>query len=107
MVNSSSFKLIYASQVKFHLKFIDKKYHSLIRKTIENQLENKPMTETRNRKPLKRPVEFGADWEIRFGPNNRFRVFYEVSEASQEVYILAIGAKQGNKLYIGGDEIEL
>jgi len=25
---------------------------------------------------IKRPIAFGADWELRLGPKNRFRVFY-------------------------------
>jgi mRNA-degrading endonuclease RelE of RelBE toxin-antitoxin system len=63
--------------------------------------------ETRNRKPLKRPTVLGGDWEIRFGPNNRFRVFYAVNRESSEVYILAIGEKRGNRLLVGGQEVEL
>ena len=63
--------------------------------------------ETRNRKPLKRPVAFEAEWEIRLGPDNRFRVFYEVDREERVVYILAIGVKERNRLYIGGEEVEL
>ena len=104
---SQSFETIYAPQVKTHLKSIERKYHALIRNAIENQLEFEPIIETRNRIPLKQPAEFGADWEIRFGPNNRFRVFYEANEVDREVHVLAIGVKRGNKLFIGGEEIEL
>jgi hypothetical protein len=101
------FKVIYAFQVKAHLKAIAQKYHPLIRNTIKDQLRWEPAVETRNKKPLSRPVEFGADWEIRFGPDNRFRVFYEVNEIDREVYIIAIGMKLKNKLFIGEEEMEL
>jgi hypothetical protein len=74
---------------------------------IEAPLTVEPDVETRNRKPLKKPVSFGATWEIRFGPNNKFRVFYEVERGRREVYVLAIGVKQGNRLRIGQEEIEL
>src|SRR5947208_12079453 len=37
-----------------------------------------PEKATRNRKPLERPVALAAGWELRFGPGNRFRVFYRV-----------------------------
>jgi hypothetical protein len=107
MVKPQSFKLIYAPQVKLHLKAIEQKYHSLVRRTIETQLQFEPIVETRNRKPLQRPVEFGADWELRFGPNNRVRVFYEVNETDKEVYVLAVGVKRGNRVLIGGEEVEL
>jgi len=101
------FKLIYAPLVKNHLRVIESKYYSLIRKTIENQLRFEPDVETRNRKPLKRPIDFEAEWEIRFGPNNRLRVFYEVNRESYQVNILAIGEKKGSQLFIGGKEFDL
>ena len=66
-----------------------------------------PEVETRNRKPLRHPVELGATWEIRFGPNNRLRVFYETDQASREVHILAIGIKVRNRLFVDGEEFEL
>jgi mRNA-degrading endonuclease RelE of RelBE toxin-antitoxin system len=89
----SRFELIYAPQVKTHLQAIERKYHSLIHRMIETQLQSEPNVETRNRKPLERPVELGADWEIRFGPDNRFRVFYSVEQENRQVFILAIGAE--------------
>jgi hypothetical protein len=101
------FALIYPPILKQHLKFIEAKYYSLIRESIEDQLQFDPDVETRNRKPLKRPVAFGAKWEIRFGADNRFRVFYRVEYDQQQVVILAIGEKVGNRLLIGGEEIKL
>jgi hypothetical protein len=62
--------------------------------------------ETRNRKPLKRPIAFGADWELRLGPDNRFRVFYQVMPASRLVRVLAVGVKERNRLFFGGEEFE-
>jgi mRNA-degrading endonuclease RelE of RelBE toxin-antitoxin system len=102
-----AFELVYAPQVRGHLKAIERKYYGLIRQEIEGQLQFEPEVETRNRKPLKRAVAFEAEWEIRFGPNNRFRVFYEVDRDAGVVYILAIGVKVRDRLYIGGEEVEL
>jgi mRNA-degrading endonuclease RelE of RelBE toxin-antitoxin system len=101
------FRLVYAPQVKEHLRNIERKHHPLIRKAIEEQLTFEPDTESRNRKPLREPAAFEATWEIRFGPRNRFRVFYEVDRNECEVYILAIGSNQGNRLIVGRQEIEL
>ncbi len=101
-----SFSIIYAPVVKEHLKAISPKYHSLIRDTIEEQLRFEPDVETRNRKPLTRMAIFEADWEIRFVPNNRFRVFYEIVPEHSQIYILAIGEKVGEKLFIGGKEVD-
>lgn len=104
---SQRFELIYDPEVKQHLKAIDRKYYSLIRNTLETQLWFEPDIETRNRKPLKRSVTFEADWELRFGPGNRFRAFYEVNREQGKVYILAIGVKRGNRLIVGKEEIQL
>jgi mRNA-degrading endonuclease RelE of RelBE toxin-antitoxin system len=107
MTSQASFDLVYDPLVKQHLQVIERKYHSLIRQTIEEQLQFEPEVETKNRKPLKRPIAIDADWEIRFGPDNRFRVFYQVDRENTAVYILAIGVKPKNQLFIGGEVIEL
>jgi mRNA-degrading endonuclease RelE of RelBE toxin-antitoxin system len=106
MAKKPEFTLVYADEVKLHLRVIEKKHHSLIRSEIETQLLHEPDVETRNRKPLQRPVEFGADWELRLGPDNRFRVFYQIDAENQEVRILALGIKDRNRLIVGGEEFE-
>lgn len=107
MARGEQFRLVYAPVAKQHVKAIDRKYHTLIKETIETQLVVEPDVETRNRKPLKRPVTVGAKWEIRFGPHNRFRVFYRVNYDDEQVEILAIGEKEGSQLLIGGEEVQL
>lgn len=107
MARRQPYFLNYASGVTKHLKSIDAKYDSLIRAKIEEQLEFEPGTETKNRKPMRQPAPFAAQWEIRFGPDNRFRVLYDIDEDRHEVQIVAIGEKQGNRLLVGGKEIEL
>jgi hypothetical protein len=69
-------------------------------------LKFEPDSETRNRKPLRAPGILNAGWELRFGPDNRFRVFYDLDQESRRVQILAIGVKERNRLYIGGEEFE-
>ena len=98
------FEIIYAPVVREHLRPIERKYHSLIREAIETQLRFEPDVETRNRKPLKRPGFLRGAWEIRFEPGKRFRVFYEVDRENRRVYILAIGEKRGNRLWVGREE---
>jgi mRNA-degrading endonuclease RelE of RelBE toxin-antitoxin system len=104
---AAPYKLVYAPQVKQHLKTIESKYFSLIRSKIETQLRLDPTVETRNRKPLKQRADFEGEWELRFGPGNQFRVFYAIDIENHEVQILAIGVKKGNRLFIGGEEVEL
>jgi mRNA-degrading endonuclease RelE of RelBE toxin-antitoxin system len=107
MARKQPYSLVYDPEVKQHLRTIEAKYHSLIRSTVQEQLLFEPETETQNRKPLQRLPSSGATWEIRFGPENRFRVFYAVDLERQEVQILAIGVKTRNRLIIGGEEVEL
>jgi mRNA-degrading endonuclease RelE of RelBE toxin-antitoxin system len=104
MVKKMPFALVYADEVKEHLRAIETKYHSLIQSELEAHLHHEPDRETRNRKPLKRPIAFGADWELRLGPENRFRVFYQVNVDSREVRVLAIGVKDRSRLFIGREE---
>ena len=107
MSRRPKFTLEFAPETIDHLDAIERQYHRLIEKTIDEQLSYTPERETRNRKPLERSTSFGATWELRFGANNRFRVFYEVDAAKQIVEILAIGVKEGNRLLVGGKEIQI
>ena len=73
----------------------------MILAAIERQLLHQPLVETRNRKRLRpNPI---APWELRV---RNVRVFYEVDQPGV-VTVLAIGAKRGNRLIIGGEEIPL
>ena len=101
-----AYSLVYAREVYEHLESIERRHHGLIEKTILEQLEFTPDRQTRNRKPLEwLPGPYGSTWELRFGPNNRFRVFYEIASEDREVWILAIGVKDGNRLCVGGEEV--
>lgn len=107
MAKKRPFSLIYDPEVAGHLEAIEPKYHSLIRTTIEEQLQFEPETITRNRKPLLRPIDVDVNWELRFGPGNRFRVFYRVDAEQRQVRILAIAVKVGNRLFLAGEEVQL
>jgi mRNA-degrading endonuclease RelE of RelBE toxin-antitoxin system len=107
MVRRQPYALVYAPQVKQHLRAVERQHYSLIRETLQEQLLFEPDAETRNRKPLRQPAVFEAQWELRLGPDNRFRVFYEIDRENRKVYILAIGVKERDRLFIGGEEVEL
>jgi mRNA-degrading endonuclease RelE of RelBE toxin-antitoxin system len=107
MARRFTFVIIYAPETYKHLDWIEPKYHRLVATTIKEQLSHTPVAETRNRKPLEEPASFGATWELRFGPKNSFRVFYDVNHEERTASVLAIGVKEGNRLFIGGEEFEL
>jgi len=69
---------------------------------IEAQLKHQPTQETKNRKKL-RPNQL-AEWELRIG---KFQVFYDVDEQKRAVKIEAVGYKEGNVLFLHGEEYKL
>ena len=96
-----AYEIRFASSAKRHLRAFLVPERAMIVAGVENQLAHEPLVETRNRKRLRaNPI---APWELRVRDT---RVFYEVDEPGV-VTVLAIGAKRGNRLYIGGEEIEL
>jgi hypothetical protein len=101
------FRLVYDTEFVTQIRSIERKYHSLIREVIEQQLAFEPDVESRNRKQLVRATTFGARWELRFGANNELRLFYSVYPEQAEVHILAIGIKIRERLYIDGKEVKL
>ncbi len=107
MAQKEPFSLVYSSVVHKHLSAIDAKYDSLIREKTEEQLTHEPDVETRNRKPVQPPAAFQAEWELRFGPKNRFRVFYQIDHERRQVRIVAVGVKDRNRLLVGGEEVTL
>jgi len=104
MPKQPKFELLFAPEVVEHFQAIERKYHNLIQAAIDEQLAFTPEKETRNCRLLEQPAPFGATWELRFGPTNRFRVFYDVDNKKQSVQVLAIGVKEGNRLFIGREE---
>jgi len=98
-----AYEIKFAESVKDQLTAFAARDRSKVLAAIEAQLVHEPLKKTRNRKPL-RPNPL-APWELRVG---KLRVFYDVAEAElKSVYIVAVGEKRGNKLFISGKEIEL
>ena len=101
---ATAFNIVYSPDVLAHVAAIERKYHRLIERAIVEQLRHSPTQATRNRKPIQDlPGPFGSTWELRFGPDNRLRAFYEIS--GHEVWVLAIGVKDRNRLLIAGEEM--
>ena len=106
-MTNKPFRLVYDTEFISQIRFIERKYHSLIRITIEQQLSFEPGVETYFRKALTRATSFDARWELRLGDDNEIRVFYSVYPDKAEVHILAVGIKRSERLYISGKEVKL
>jgi mRNA-degrading endonuclease RelE of RelBE toxin-antitoxin system len=106
MTNTAVYSIRFVRQTLSHFDVIERKYHPAIRRAINDQLSINPITETRNRKLMRQPAPFDATWELRCGPGNRFRVLYTLDEENEHtVVILAVGVKEGNRLFVAGKEI--
>ncbi|MBX7233906.1 MAG: hypothetical protein K1X65_05930 [Caldilineales bacterium] len=101
------FEVIFDELVLAHFAVIERKDHALILDTIAQQLVYEPNLQTRNRKPLRIPNSLNATWELRCGMNNRYRLFYDIDLDNRLVILLAVGRKQGNRLMVGKEEIEV
>jgi mRNA-degrading endonuclease RelE of RelBE toxin-antitoxin system len=106
MAKRPKFTISFAPEAVEHLDSIERKYHGLLQRTINERLTHTPDQETRNRKPLREPAPFEASWELRCGPDNRFRIFYDLDSELHEVWVLAIGVKDRRRLLIGGEEYD-
>ncbi len=105
MARRPRYSITYSPEVSHHIDAILPIHHREIRRAIEEQLSFLPGNATRNRKPLEdQPGPYGATWELRCGLRNQFRVFYEFNSQTQEVWILAVGEKDRERLHIAGEE---
>jgi mRNA-degrading endonuclease RelE of RelBE toxin-antitoxin system len=84
------------------LQYLRKHEQRTVLDAIEQQLIHEPLTDSRNRKPL-RPNDL-SQWELRV---DRFRVFYDVASQNAAVVVKGIGWKEHNKLFIHGREFQL
>jgi mRNA-degrading endonuclease RelE of RelBE toxin-antitoxin system len=107
MPRSRTYEVVYDDEAMDHLIEIGQRHHSLIRREIETQLRYQPNRETRNRKPLTRPSPLGSAWELRCGPDHRFRVFYRMDQGRRQVRILAVGVKIRDQLFMAGQRLKL
>ena len=106
MPRRPAFEVIFDALALDHMDAIGRKYDSLIRRMVDEQLTYEPDTPTRNRKPLLRETAIGATWEVRCGPGNRFRIFYDIHRDQRLVVVLAIARKVRNQLFVGKEKFE-
>lgn len=96
------YRIEYSPLSRDHLAALGARQRSLVLDTVDRQLVHEAHTVTRNRKRLQSTDL--ARFELRIGD---LRVYYEVDEKSGVVEVRAVGIKDRNRVYIGGEEIEL
>ncbi len=92
------YQILFSEGVEEDLKKISRYYRNEILDKIEKLLLHQPTVPAKNRKILVNLIPpwetVSIVWEIRVG---RYRVFYDVDEASKEVYIRAVRKKPYGK----------
>jgi len=92
----------YSPPSREHLAALDVGNRARVLDEVDVQLVHQPTLVTRNRKPLQpNPL---ARFELRIG---ELRVYYEVDEKRRVVEIRAVGIKDRDRVFIGGEEIKL
>lgn len=81
------------------LRWFRKHEQQEIAETINQQLRHEPVTQTRNRKPMRQNDI--AEWELRV---RHFRILYSVDTVVRIVEIQRIGEKRGNRFFFRGRE---
>lgn len=96
------YRIEVTEEAKADLSYYTAFERKIITAGMRTQLTHLPLVETRNRKKLRdNPV---ASWEMRAG---KYRVFYEVDEASHKVMVVAVGHKEHEALLVRGKEAQL
>lgn len=75
------YEITYSPDAVLHMRAIARKYRRLIRGVVEDQLGHSPNLPTRNRKPVVGETVYDATLELWLGPDNCFRVLYEIDES--------------------------
>jgi len=101
-INRAMFQIDFTPDALEDLQLFRAYEQRQIIEAIETQLPYQPTQITRNRKQL-RPNAL-AEWELRI---DNIRVFYDVDTELSLVKIEAIGYKEGNTLFIHGEEYDL
>ena len=96
------FRIVFTPEAIDDLRQFRKYDQQHVVAAIETQLLHQPEHETRHWKRL-RPNAL-AEWELRV---QTFRVFYDVDVAQSVVKIAALGYKEGNILFLHGEEYQL
>ncbi len=99
---ANEFKIEFTEQAVEQLRQFVKSDRNVILDAVKVQLPYQASIETKNRKLL-RENEL-ADWELKIG---EFRVFYDLNETERIVRIVAVGYKDHNDLFIGGEKFSL
>jgi mRNA-degrading endonuclease RelE of RelBE toxin-antitoxin system len=106
MKNHAPVHHIYSTQMRSQLEALERRALLLVSRAIERRLSYEPHIAVRNRKPLRTPI-MDATWQLRFGPGNAYRVFYNIDAEKRVVFLQTLGIKERTRLFVDGKRIYL
>jgi mRNA-degrading endonuclease RelE of RelBE toxin-antitoxin system len=96
------YRIEYSPPSREHLATLTARERRSVLDKVDEQLVHQPAVVTRNRKQLQ--PNFLARFELRI---DHLRVYYEVDEQDAVVEIRAVGIKDRDRVFIGGEGIKL
>ena len=97
-----AYHIDYSDRAVGNLRSLTAAQRTLVQDEVDIQLTHQPTLPTRNRKLM--CANRLATWELRV---RDLRVYYEVVEAEQVVVIVAVGLKVRDRVFVGGQEVNL
>lgn len=101
-----TYQIAYTAAARLDLKWLaqlHKRHVATITDALPEYLADQPtVLSTKRREMETNPL--GATWHLRLG---ELRVYHDIEEAAQTVWILRAGIKRRNRLSIRGEEFDL
>lgn len=99
---TAPFRIEFIEQADRHVASLTARQRATVLETIEEQLLYEPALPTRNRKRLRENSV--AQYSLRVAD---MRVYYDVVEAERLVLIKAVAVKVRDRVFAGGEELDL
>src|SRR5437879_3535985 len=96
------FEIEYSPDALSQLEALRRFDQARVASGIETRLRHEPLVPSRHRKLMRSKII--STWELRIAD---FRVYYDVDESAEMVFIRAIGIKLRDRVFIGGEEADL
>ena len=97
-----AYSFSFALAAEEHLARLSARDRAMVLAAIKGKLTHEPNSPARNRKPLQ-PNNL-AEWELRVG---EFRVYYDLDLVEKLVLVKAVGVKNRDQVWIGGERVDL
>jgi mRNA-degrading endonuclease RelE of RelBE toxin-antitoxin system len=99
----AGYEIEYSQEAEDDLDTLSRQDRAIVLLSVPKYLQHQPDVELGARERM-RPNTLGADWALHLGA---LRAYYSVDDAAHAVWILRVGEKRGNTLYVRGRPFDL